>query len=96
MITKGGSAPKTIERHFSAVVEIAVPACGLGTQLDAMHDFHAARGIKACIGRRKGTRGFLRWYFTRATTAEAFAAEFGGTFLGALKPPTRASKRTSD
>jgi hypothetical protein len=95
MTTKGVAAPKTFERDFSAVVEIAVPASGLGAQLDAMHDFHAARGIKACIGRRKGTRDLLRWYFTRATTAETFVAEFGGTFREALRPPTRASKGTS-
>ena len=48
---KGRMSPKTIERDFPHVVEIAVPPGGLGAQLDAMHYFHEARGIKACLGR---------------------------------------------
>lgn len=82
---KGRTSPKIIEREFPHVVEIAVPPDGLGKRLDAMHGFHAARGVKACIGlgRREGTRDYLRWYFTRVTTAEAFAAEFDGSYLRA-------------
>ena len=82
---KGRTSPKIIEREFPHVVEIAVPPGGLGERLDAMHRFHTARGIKACIGlgRREGARDYLRWYFTRAATAEAFAAEFGGSYLRA-------------
>jgi hypothetical protein len=61
-------------------VEIAVP---LGAQLDAMHYFHEARGIKPCLGRGRyeRNRDYLRWYFTRPTVAEAFVAEFGGTLI---------------
>ena len=51
--------------------------------VDAMHYFHTARGIKACLGRgrREENLDYLRWYFTSPTTANAFAAEFGGTYL---------------
>jgi hypothetical protein len=80
---KGRMSPKAIEREFSYVVEITVPAGGFGKRLEAMHAFHAERGIKACLGRgrREDSRGYLRWYFTRAMTAEAFAAEFSGSCL---------------
>ena len=47
---KGRTSQKAIERDFPHVVEIAVPPRGLGAQLDAMHHFHRARGIQACIG----------------------------------------------
>jgi hypothetical protein len=82
---KGRMSPKTIERDFPHVVEIAVPPGGLGAQLDAMHYFHGTRGIKACLGRgrREDNLDYLRWYFTSRTTAAAFAAEFGGTYLRA-------------
>jgi hypothetical protein len=80
---KGRVSPKAIERDFPHVVEIAVPPCGLGKRLDDMHAFHAARGVKACLGlgRREDNLDYLRWYFTSPTTAAAFAAEFGGTYL---------------
>jgi len=57
-----------------------VPNGSLGKQFDAMHAFHAAKSIKACLGRGrpKETHEQLRWYFTHPTTAEAFAADFGG------------------
>jgi len=74
-------SPKTAKHDFSHFVEIAVPHGGLGKRLDAMHAFHAARRIKPCLGRGRpeDRRYYLRWYFTRATAAEAFAAEFGGS-----------------
>lgn len=70
------------ERKFPHIVEIAVPLGGLGAQLDAMHHFHEARGIKACLGRgRRGdNRDYLRWYFTSLKTAGYFAIEFGGKY----------------
>jgi hypothetical protein len=82
---KGRMSPKTIERDFPHVVEIAVPPRGLGKRLDAMHAFHAARGVKACIGlgRREDNLDYLRWYFSSPKMAAAFAAEFGGTYLRA-------------
>ena len=78
---KGRPSRKTIAREFPHVVEIAVPLGGLGKRLDAMHAFHAERGISACLGRgrREDAQDYLRWYFAEARTAVSFAAEFGGT-----------------
>lgn len=80
---KGRMSQKAIEREFPHVVEIAVPPHGLGGQLDAMHFFHRERGIQPCLGlgRRAEGRDYLRWYFTRATIAASFAAEFAGTLI---------------
>ncbi len=78
---KGRTSQKATEREFPYVVEIAVPPRGLGKRLDAMHAFHAERGILACLGRGRHEDGkdHLRWYFADARTAVSFAAEFGGT-----------------
>ena len=80
---KGRKSQRAIEREFPHVVEIAVPPGGLGKRLDAMHNFHRTRGIQACLGlgRRDNGRDYLRWYFTRPTAADAFAAEFAGTVI---------------
>jgi hypothetical protein len=80
---KGRPSRKTIAREFPLVVEIAVPAGGLGKRLDAMHAFHADRKISACLGRgrHEDNQDYLRWYFADARTAMSFAAEFGGARL---------------
>ena len=80
---KGRKSQRAIEREFPHVVEIAVPPGGLGKRLDAMHEFHRARGIQACLGlgRRDKGRDYLRWYFTHPAAADAFAAEFDGTVI---------------
>ena len=80
---KGRMSQKAIEREFPHVVEIAVPPGGLGAQLDAMHYFHRARGIEACLGlgRREEGCDYLRWYFTRPTVADTLAAEVGATLI---------------
>ena len=78
---KGRPSAKAFKREFPHIVEVAVPRGGLGRQLDAMHTFHAERGIKACLGRgcREENRDYLRWYFSDPTTAASFAIEFMGT-----------------
>jgi hypothetical protein len=80
---KGRPSSKSFKRDFPHIVEIAVPLGGLGKRLDAMHTFHAERGIKACLGRgrREDSQDHLRWYFADATIAASFAVEFGGTRL---------------
>jgi hypothetical protein len=80
---KGRPSSKVFKREFPHVVEVAVPLGGLGKRLDAMHTFHAERGIKACLGRgrREDNQDYLRWYFSDPTTAASFAVEFGGSFL---------------
>jgi hypothetical protein len=74
---------KTIGRDFPFVVEIPVPRGGLGKCLDSMHDFHAQRGIAACIGRGRGNDGriCLRWYFSDHAKAVSFAVEFDGKLV---------------
>ena len=54
-----------------------------------MHYLHRARGIQACLGpgRRDEGRDYLRWYFTRPSVAESFAAEFSSAL------PLRADDR---
>ena len=86
---KGRMSQKAIEREFPHVVEIAVPLGGLGAQLDAMHYFHRARGIEACLGlgRRDKGHDYLRWYFARPAAADAFAAEFGGNLISLRVKP---------
>jgi hypothetical protein len=77
-------------REFPHIVEVAVPRGGLGKRLDAMHTFHAERGIEACLGRgrREDNQDYLRWYFSDPTTAASFAIEFSGEFL---TPPITAN-----
>ena len=76
-------SPKAFKRKFPHIVEVAVPPGGLGKRLDAMHTFHAERGIEVCLGRgrREDGQDCLRWYFADAVIAASFAAEFGGTHL---------------
>jgi hypothetical protein len=81
---KGRSTPKSIERDFPHIVEMAVPLGGLGRRLDAMHAFHLERGIQSRNGRRRRDqdgRDHIRWCFADAATAEAFASQFGGRRL---------------
>jgi hypothetical protein len=75
---KGRLSPKSIERHFPHHVEIAIPLGGLGRRLDAMHDFHAERGIRSrAFTHRKEGEFYIRWCFADPRTAATFAAEFG-------------------
>jgi hypothetical protein len=81
---KGRTSPETIERDFPHIVEIAVPANGLGRRLDAMHEWHIARGISARHGQQRHVEdcNYIRWCFADAETANLFAEHFGGTALG--------------
>ena len=80
---KGRRSSEANERDFPHVVEIPVPLGGLGRRLDAMHEFHAQRGIQSHHGRGRHDEGqdFVRWCFADPTVAAAFAAEFDGNFL---------------
>ena len=81
---KGRPSGKVIARDFPSIVEIAVPAGGLGKQLNAMHAFHNQRGIQVARirHRHEDDRDFLLWCFARRAIAEEFAAEFGGNLMG--------------
>ena len=66
------------------MVEIIVPLGGLGKLLDAMHAFHAERGIRSQNGRSRRDeegRDHIRWCFADPATADAFAVQFNGRRL---------------
>jgi hypothetical protein len=70
---------KAIERDFPHIVEMRVPLGGFGTKLDAMHEWHTKRGIRALhlTGQRdENHRDYIRWCFADAETAAAFASQF--------------------
>jgi hypothetical protein len=70
---------KAIENDFPHFVEMLVPEGGLGSQLTAMYDFHARRGISAQRGhgqRLEDGRSIIRWCFADPVVAAAFAKEF--------------------
>jgi hypothetical protein len=73
--------------EFSFVVEILVPEGGLGRRLDEMYAFHRQRGITDhhMPRRRDAKHDFIRWGFKDVATAEAFAAQFSGTLVGAKR-----------
>lgn len=76
---KGRTNPTLIERNFPHHVEVAVPLGGLGRQLDAMYEWHRARGILDQRGRsRRDENGcnYILWCFADGATAGAFAADF--------------------
>jgi hypothetical protein len=57
-----------------------VPEGGFGDRLNAMHDWHLARGIQARHSqtvRDKNGQYFIRWCFADKGIAEAFAQKFG-------------------
>ena len=80
---KGRVSPKIVERDFPHIVEIAVPLGGLGKRLDAIHEWHLARGITARHGQQRHVDGrdFVRWCFADAEAADEFAKQFGGSTL---------------
>jgi hypothetical protein len=50
---KGRPSPEAIERDFPHHVDMIVPLFGFGKKLDAMHEWHRARGIEVMHGRRR-------------------------------------------
>ncbi len=76
---KGQQHPRQVERALPHIVEMAVPPGGLGRRLDAMHEWHLARGLKSRRGRgRRAADGqiFIRWCFADAAASNDFAAHF--------------------
>ena len=51
---KGRASAKEIEKDFPHIVEMRVPLGGFGSKLNAMYQWHEARGIRAIhsTGRR--------------------------------------------
>jgi hypothetical protein len=61
---KGRLKAAQTERLFPYHVDIVVPPGGLGTQLDAMYDFHIQHGIKPQRGHGVHTvdGSVIRWW----------------------------------
>ena len=81
---KGRPSGKIIARDFPFIVEIAMPAGGLGTRLNEMHSFHDQRSIQVAPVRHghEDDEDFMLWCFARRAIAEEFAVEFGGKLMG--------------
>src|SRR5262245_20147836 len=76
---KGRTSAREIEKDFPHIVEMRVPLGGFGSKLNAMHQWHEARGIRAIhsTGRRdENNRDYIRWCFADETIAREFAREF--------------------
>ena len=75
---KGRNSFKVIEQDFPHIIEMLVPLGGFGKDLDAMYEWHRARGIedRHGRGRRVNERDIVTWCFKHADTAAAFAAKF--------------------
>jgi hypothetical protein len=70
---------KAVEHDFPHFVEMVVPEGGLGSNLNAMFDFHIRHGISARRGhglRLEDGRSTIRWCFADPVVAAAFAKEF--------------------
>jgi hypothetical protein len=75
---KGQLKATRTQKEFPHHVDIIVPPGGLGTQLDAMYDFHAQHAIKPQRGHGTHTAvgAVIRWCFADASLAAAFASKF--------------------
>jgi hypothetical protein len=72
---KGRPSPKEIKKDFPHTVEMRVPFGSFGSKLNAMHQWHEARGIRAIhsTGRRdENKRDYIRWCFADPIAAKDF------------------------
>lgn len=79
---KGRQSAKAVEKDFPHFVEIVVPRGGLGTNLNAMYEFHARQGIAPKRGHGRhgdGSGSLIRWCFADPEIAKSFASMFATT-----------------
>jgi len=67
-----------IEQEYPHHIDILVPPDGLGTQLEAMYDFHTQNGInpQRDQARYSAKGSVIRWCFADPDLAAAFASKF--------------------
>ena len=75
---KGRASARSIEREFPHVVQLLTPPGGFGRRLDSMHEWFAAREVKAVSGGERFDEGqwYVTWRFADADIAAAFKSEF--------------------
>ena len=72
------------ERNFPHIIEIALPASGLASNVSReMATFHWSREIRLRFGRARIQNGqhYGRWCFSEPAVADAFREQFGGVHL---------------
>jgi hypothetical protein len=76
-------SPRSNERKFPFVVQIAVPDGGFGCTLDAINAWHFYSKHGQRLGRRQemGEQQFWRWCFAQREIAEHFRRRFGGEMV---------------
>jgi hypothetical protein len=76
---KGRTKSSLVERKFPHRVEMIVPEGGFGKRLDAIYEWHQARGIQAMRGtsrRDENNCDYVTWCFADAETANIFRELF--------------------
>lgn len=75
---KGQLKATRTEQEFPHHVDVIVPLGGLGLRLDAMYEFHIQHSIKPQRGQGQhdANGSVIRWCFTDANMAKAFASRF--------------------
>jgi hypothetical protein len=84
----GEARARSNERHFSFVVQIAVPKGGFGPTLDAINAWHHYSRVQQRNGQRQRIeeQDFCRWCFEDVKTADIFRQRFGGEIMLMMKP----------
>lgn len=88
---KGQIRRERTEREFPHIVEMAVPAGGLGRKSDDIAVWHRERSLDMRHGRGdyRAAVWYVTWCFLNPSDAEIFKTEFGGR----LKDPAHLAKR---
>lgn len=74
---KGELTKKRILADWPHHVEIPVPECGLGSRLNAMHEFCRGRDYRVVgAGRRSVGQDAMLWCFSSQADAAAFEASY--------------------
>jgi hypothetical protein len=69
--------------HLPYVVQVSVPAGGLGKRIEEMQSFYERHWLTArpTTSYRENHRDYVRWYFADEETAKKFSSEFDGQLI---------------